>query len=129
MEIDVPQEMRCCYTIKLLLQPIVENAIFHGLKPKATDCLLQIVGRPADDGIDIFIRDNGVGFDTTQAPASTAVSGRIGMKNVNDRIQLYFGKRYGMFVTSAPGKGTEVRVHLPELKQEEDYAIYEHPDR
>lgn len=129
VEIDVPPEVRSCYIIKLLLQPIVENAIFHGLKPKATDCQLRIIGRCEDDAINIFIRDNGVGFDPSRAErTSSPLSAGIGLSNVNDRIQLYFGKRYGARITSTPGQGTEVYIHLPKLREEEDCKPYEHPD-
>ena len=129
VEIDVPPEVRSCYIIKLLLQPIVENAIFHGLKPKATDCRLRIIGRCEDDAINIFIQDNGVGFDPSRAAKTTSpLSAGIGLSNVNDRIQLYFGKRYGARITSTPGRGTEVYIHLPKLREEEDCKPYEHPD-
>lgn len=129
VEIDVSTEVRDCYTIKLLLQPVVENAIFHGLKPKATDCRLQIIGRSVEDGLQLTIRDNGVGMEQGRFPkASSPLSHGIGLQNVNDRIQLYFGKHYGASLASTPGKGTEVRIHLPKLKQEEDCKPYEHPD-
>ena len=128
VKIDVTPEVRSCYTIKLLLQPIVENAIFHGLKPKAVDCLLEIIGRTCEDGIELIIRDNGIGFDPGSiVKASSPISNGIGMQNVNERIQLYFGKHYGATVTSEPGEGTEARIHLPKLK-EEDCRRYEHPD-
>lgn len=130
VEIDVTAEVRRCYTIKLLLQPIVENAIFHGLKPKATDCLLQIVGRCGGDCVDLYIRDNGVGFDPEQtAPKASPISTGIGLSNVNERIHLHFGKHYGAYITSAPGAGTEVHIHLPKLKEEEDCKPYEDSDR
>ena len=130
VEIDVTAEVRRCYTIKLLLQPIVENAIFHGLKPKATDCLLQIVGRCGGDCVDLYIRDNGVGFDPEQtAPKASPISTGIGLSNVNERIHLHFGKHYGAHITSAPGAGTEVHIHLPKLKEEEDCKPYEDSDR
>ena len=130
VETDVAPEIRDCYMIKLLLQPIVENAIFHGLKPKGTDCLLQIIGRVEADGIDLIIRDNGVGYDPEHpAPSASRLSNGIGIKNVNDRVQRYFGAHYGIHVTSAIGAGTEVRLHLPRLETEEDCKVYEHSDR
>ena len=130
VEIDVTAEVRRCYTIKLLLQPIVENAIFHGLKPKAANCLLQITGRCGEDCVDLYIRDNGVGFDPGQtAPKTSPISTGIGLSNVNERIQLYFGKHYGAYITSVPGTGTEVHIHLPKLKEEEDCKPYEDSDR
>jgi len=108
----------------------VENAIFHGLKPKAANCLLQITGRCGEDCVDLYIRDNGVGFDPGQtAPKTSPISTGIGLSNVNERIQLYFGKHYGAYITSVPGTGTEVHIHLPKLKEEEDCKPYEDSDR
>ena len=132
VEMDIPPEIRDCYTIKLLLQPIVENAIFHGLKPKdGADCLLQVIGRFSEDGdIDLIIRDNGVGYDPSQTSSSdSSLSNGIGTKNVSKRIQRYFGSRYGIHTTSAIGAGTEVQLHLPSLKTEEDCKVYEHFNR
>ena len=126
VKVDVPSDVRCCYTVKLLLQPIVENAIFHGLKPKGTDCLLQIQGQCNGENIDLFIRDNGVGFDPKHIPETNPpLSNGIGISNVNDRIQLFFGKHYGVEITSTPGLGTQVHIHLPRLRREEDCEPYE----
>ena len=129
-EIAIPEEYYGYEVIKLTLQPLVENAIFHGLKPKAANCLLQITGRCGEDCVDLYIRDNGVGFDPGQtAPKTSPISTGIGLSNVNERIQLYFGKHYGAYITSVPGTGTEVHIHLPKLKEEEDCKPYEDSDR
>lgn len=127
VEIDVEPEVRDCYTIKLLLQPIVENAIFHGLKPKTGGGgLLRIFGRSVKDGIELVIQDNGVGFDAAQGiRAQSPMSHGIGLQNVIDRIHLHFGNHYGARVSSTPGRGTEIRIHLPKLRQEEDCKPYE----
>lgn len=80
--------------------------------------------------MDLYIRDNGVGFDPGQtAPKTSPISTGIGLSNVNERIQLYFGKHYGAYITSVPGTGTEVHIHLPKLKEEEDCKPYEDSDR
>lgn len=83
-----------------------------------------------EDCVDLYIRDNGVGFDPGQtAPKTSPISTGIGLSNVNERIQLYFGKHYGAYITSVPGTGTEVHIHLPKLKEEEDCKPYEDSDR
>ena len=127
---DVDENLLNLKIPRLIVQPIVENAIFHGLKPKAANCLLQITGRCGEDCVDLYIRDNGVGFDPGQtAPKTSPISTGIGLSNVNERIQLYFGKHYGAYITSVPGTGTEVHIHLPKLKEEEDCKPYEDSDR
>ena len=63
------------------------------------------------------------------APKTSPISTGIGLSNVNERIQLYFGKHYGAYITSVPGTGTEVHIHLPKLKEEEDCKPYEDSDR
>lgn len=128
VEIQVEPEVRDCYTIKLLLQPIVENAIFHGLKPKTDgEGLLRILGGSTDGGIELVIQDNGVGFDPAAGiKAQSPMSHGIGLQNVIDRIQLYFGRDYGAYISSSPGEGTEIRIRLPKLTQEEDCKPYEH---
>lgn len=126
---DVDPELRTCHTIKFLLQPIVENAIFHGLKPQHGG-ELRISCHARLDTIEFCIEDNGVGFDTSAADGQSSQPGcrAIGLKNVDSRIRLHFGDHYGVSVVSTVNVGTRVTVRIPKLRQEEEYTIYEHPD-
>jgi two-component system sensor histidine kinase YesM len=130
-EIEIENSIRSCGIIKLLLQPIVENAILHGLKPRKKDCMLSIIGRMIDQDVQFIIRDNGVGFDSNHLdldeihPDHT----RIGIANVNNRIKLCFGSGYGLEVKSQPGQGTEIQICIPCIPMKEDYLSYEHTDR
>ncbi|GGI46407.1 histidine kinase [Paenibacillus marchantiophytorum] len=102
------------YLPKLCIQPLVENAIIHGLEEKLSKGLLTINFRFYSEGIQIEILDNGAGFETnklTTLKSEKHVS--IGLYNSNKRIQLLYGENYGINITSELGKGTEVIVRIP----------------
>ena len=113
-----------CITLPLLLQPIVENAILHGLEEKEVGGMVLIeVSRSVEDGgMCITVTDNGCGM-TREALERLRVDiaiknpGKresIGLYNINQRVKLCYGNEYGMTVMSECGKGTTVSLHLPE---------------
>lgn len=117
-------------TVGLILQPIIENAIFHGIKPKMSshqlksgDILIQITSD--DDSILIHVIDNGIGMLKEQADSllSQSRSG-IGVKNVHARIQLRFGEEYGLTIKSAPFEGCDVLIHIPKIKNNPESRGY-----
>lgn len=103
----------------LLLQPILENAMVHGLEPFPEKGLLSITGYSKDKLIVLSIADNGVGMTRDQyenliQSLNDPISGsHIGLKNAHQRIQLYYGKDYGLSIKSSPEKGTSVTMELP----------------
>lgn len=101
--------------IHFILQPIVENAIKHGfVEADASDCHIHIAVRRVEEGIKLTVRDNGVGMTPMQtAGLLTGENGGCGVRNVNDRIKLYYGRDYGLVIHSEPGSGTEVSIVLP----------------
>ncbi|MCY1151550.1 MAG: histidine kinase [Sphaerochaetaceae bacterium] len=120
---------------KLTLQPIVENAIVHGLECKKGNGLLTINIEVFDSRLLISVKDNGVGMEETTLKKlrddlskessdhinSSKEHGGIALLNVNNRIKLLFGERYGLDVTSCKGLGTDVTISLPcEYKSGED---------
>lgn len=115
--IEVDPQIMDQNIIKLILQPIVENAIYHGIKYKEGVGQVDISGKGEDGTIKFIIRDDGVGMP--QEVVSNLLSKNIktkngvGLNNVNERIQLYYGEEYGIQVNSKEGKGTEVIVTLP----------------
>lgn len=119
MELDpsAGQEM----IVKLILQPIVENAIYHGLKYKETMGMLSVVGYGTLDNIIIEIRDNGVGMDREtlehifEKHKVNYQSNGVGVYNVQKRLQLYYGQGYGLSYASTPGEGTVVTVKIPRM--------------
>lgn len=114
-----PQVLHCA-TIKLIVQPLVENSIYHGMEYMDDG---EITIKAYCRGNDLFIDviDNGPGMPQEQADAllsdkTPAVQGSgsgIGLKNINERIQLYFGPNYGLSLLSEPDVGTTARIHLP----------------
>ena len=125
VHIALPKELEDTYILKMLLQPMVENSIIHGISNLNRKGLIEISAVRSENGKDVIItvRDNGVGFnEETLAAAAKDTrqkSFHIGMDNVAERIALYFGKEYGYEIHSVPGKGTEVIFTLPFLVQEE----------
>lgn len=109
--------------LKLTLQPIVENALYHGIKYKRAKGYIHVHGEKNDDRIELTVRDNGVGMDeaelaelqkTLQSPGQEKEKG-FGLANVNERIRMYFGSEYGLTVWSEKDKGTIVTVVIPAI--------------
>ncbi len=117
MEID--DEILGCPIPKLTLQPIVENAIYHGLKRKTEKGLLRIVGYRHEDEIRIEILDDGVGIEAARIRAilqdgdSQGERSSFGAQSVHNRIRILYGDRYGLEVESVVGAYTKVVIHLP----------------
>jgi two-component system sensor histidine kinase YesM len=101
--------------IHFILQPIVENAIKHGfVEADARDYCIHIAVSRIGESIKLMVRDNGVGMMPLQAALLlTGENGGCGVRNVNDRIKLYYGRDYGLVIHSEPGNGTEVSIVLP----------------
>ncbi len=122
---DVDPELEGYLCNKITVQPLIENAIYHGIDRLVDEGKIEISVKPADDGTDdIFIRvfDNGIGMTEEQCRAilskSRSDSGGIGVKNVNDRLRIYFGEQYGLTIKSEPDVGTTVTVRIPRITDE-----------
>jgi len=114
-QIQVPNEL-LNYTIpKLTLQPLIENAIYHGLKEKGSFGHITIEGYKQGDRIFIKVSDDGVGLSAEQLSELRSRKEResFGLRSVEERIKLYFGERYGIAIHSAQGEGTEITVEMP----------------
>lgn len=108
--------------LKLIIQPIVENAICHGIAQKGTDGHIRIIINKEDGNIRIIIEDDGVGMTeqrledvhkSLEKEESLSKEGSIGLNNINERIKLYYGEQYGLKLTSRLGKGTAVELVIP----------------
>lgn len=113
--------------LKLTLQPIVENALYHGLKYKRAKGYIHVNGEKDGNIIRLTVRDNGVGMEEHELeelrkeisrPCQETEKG-FGLANVNERIHMYFGQEYGMEIQSTKGKGTIVEITIPAIKIEE----------
>ncbi|MBF6978634.1 sensor histidine kinase [Aerococcaceae bacterium zg-BR22] len=99
---------------KLVLQPLVENAIYHGIKEIKDNGLIRLKVKPTTDFLVITIADNGRGFNTEDTTENLLVKlGGVGLKNVDQRLRLQFGPRYHMEIDSTIGSGTTVSLYFP----------------
>jgi two-component system, sensor histidine kinase YesM len=120
-EIDVDPEILDNKTLKIILQPLVENAIYHGIKNKIGVGVIQIKGKNTGDRILMQVIDNGIGMnmesisDILEKHISQNGNG-VGVKNVNERIKLYFGDQYGLEFISEPDVGTTANIWIPVLE-------------
>ena len=130
-EIEVDEEIKHKEIINLILQPLVENAIYHGIKYRGSKGLVRITGRGEGDKIILTVSDNGIGMDETALEEifdrSKAREGNngVGVYNVQTRIQLYYGTEYGLHFESRLGEGTQVTVTIPKHCREEGRAEHE----
>ncbi len=108
LEIDVEEEILPCRILTFLLQPVVENAVIHGLEPKVGSGTVSIVGYREQEDVRITIHDNGVGI-----PDISRVEDGYGIKNIRERIRLYYGEAYDISIESEPGEGTTVFFRFP----------------
>ena len=98
---------------KLVLQPLVENALYHGIKEKDGRGHIRVSVQKQDSGLVIRIEDNGVGFqDAGDSSQSQLKRGGVGLQNVDQRLKLHFGDNYQMKINSAPEKGTTVEIYI-----------------
>ena len=117
-QIDVPEEMLDIMVPKLVLQPLIENALYHGIKNKRGRGTIHITGEFDRDDILLHVKDNGAGIapdhlKELQAGILMEHHRGLGLKNVYERIRLYCGEGYGFTFDSVVGEGTTVTVRLP----------------
>ena len=118
---DIDPAARYVSMPRLSLQPLVENALNHGLKNKAGSKVVQIIGKLEDDNLILSVADNGVGMDAEAMNRSLernesrhAASGNsIGLHNINSRLKLLHGEQYGLKIESELGQGTRVTMTIP----------------
>ena len=128
-EIDIPDEIGHYYILKLLLQPLVENALYHGIKAKRGGGVIYVKAEEKGGYLDFSVRDTGCGMSADQLaelnrrikkenPVISAGGGGFGLVNVNMRIRLYYNEPEGLKIESNPA-GTEVRFKVPCRTEEE----------
>lgn len=122
------EALTSCQILKFTLQPLVENAIFHGIEPKGTAGSITIhIYQDPDGDIHIDVTDDGVGMEPelastlleNESPLSSSFFKEIGVSNVHKRLQYEFGSKYGLSVTSKKGQFTTISILLPYRKSGE----------
>lgn len=119
-------ELSDCLIPKLILQPIVENAFIHGIKPLEGQGHIQLMAELVEESVVLTVMDNGVGMDEEAVNRMYALLdsdqpgekndyewGSIGLKNVHDRLRYLYGSEYGISLFSTPGVGTVIHVTIP----------------
>ncbi|WP_159885039.1 cache domain-containing sensor histidine kinase [Paenibacillus puerhi] len=122
-DIDLKDEsLRSFPLLKLLLQPLVENAILHGFQKRHSGGEIRIEAAASGQKLVFVIRDNGKGMDagavllairTQAAEGTSGHTGSYALRNIYNRLQLYYGSEAALHISSQPGQGTEVRLEIP----------------
>jgi two-component system sensor histidine kinase YesM len=117
---EIPENIMEAFILKLILQPILENAILHGVSGLEGKGSIRITGQRSQDDLLFEISDNGVGISPEQIKRLLSEDCRnpkgfnsIGIMNVDKRIKLYYGNRYGLTIESVSGEYTKVKILLP----------------
>ncbi len=127
---DVQEGLEAYLCNKITIQPLIENAIYHGIDRMVDVGRIDITVKEAEDqpqDILIIVSDNGVGMTAEQCrkilQKDRSDSGGIGVKNVNDRLKIYFGEAYGLTIQSELDEGTTVSVRIPKIEREAQNEI------
>ena len=118
---NIDPEIEDCMIVKISLQPLIENAIYHGIKPKDGAGMIAVSAKAHDSTIELAVADDGVGLSRSEVERlNEDLSGEviredrgIGLSNVNQRHKLIFGAEYGLEVESPLSGGARVRIVIP----------------
>ncbi|MDK2808623.1 MAG: two-component system, sensor histidine kinase YesM [Clostridiales bacterium] len=123
---EIEEEIFDFQTVKLVIQPLLENAIYYGVEAMYDEGEITLRGYRKGDDIFIEVIDNGLGMTPETVEGLLTNGGRkrtkgsgVGLKNVHSRIQLRYGANYGLFIDSQPDEGTKVTIHLPAIPYSE----------
>lgn len=118
VEVDIPSDAYNVLIPHLILQPIVENAIFHGFNNVSENCQIIFVVRYFDGSLNISIMDNGVGIDAEKVEKmNEGTELGYGLKNVFFRLKYYYEDNFELKFASEPGKGTQVLLHINDVDE------------
>ncbi|MEF2968460.1 sensor histidine kinase [Paenibacillus sp. M1] len=138
MELRVEDEdLLSCLIPRFTLQPLVENAIFHGIEPKGKGHIIVAIGRSGgggvgDGGVYVTVEDDGIGLSreqvaeilSSQEAGDKGLFEKVGLRSVNERLRLTFGDKYGLSIESLEGVYTKMKILIPHRKSE--FSSYNH---
>lgn len=120
-EFDVEEGISSYLCNKITLQPIIENAIYHGIDRMVDEGLIRIEAKSVGNDIEFRVSDNGAGMTAEQCEnilrKERSDSSGIGIKNVNDRIKIFFGEEYGIRIESEQDVGTTIIIRFPRIEE------------
>lgn len=127
VDFDIAEDILDCCTVKLVVQPLLENAIYYGVECMDGEGEIKVLGYRKEEDIYIEVSDNGLGMPEEMVEALLTENNRVrksgsgvGLINVHNRIRLRFGDRYGLEIESIPDEGTTVRIHLPDIRYSQE---------
>ncbi len=112
-EIQWAEELGPCETIKLILQPLVENSLIHGIEPSGRRGLIRVEVAGRDGRLVFRVSDNGVGIPEAGSRLEELIEGGYGLKNIRERLRLYFNNDFTLNCFSIPGRETVFEVTVP----------------
>lgn len=133
--VEVPESLQHYMIPKLVLQPLVENAINHGLRNSLQGGMLGIFGEEKENAVLLYVKDNGTGtpqeiidqvenVDYQRSNIYYSDNGGIGVMNIQSRIQLMYGPEYGISIRNLNQNGTSVRIRIPKIEPEEKHEDF-----
>lgn len=125
-ETDIDEKLQHCLVPKLILQPLVENSIIHGVA-NMDDGYIKLSASAEGETLVLAVEDNGQGIppeilERLKSPERELPAGHLGLRNVDRIVRLYYGKEYGISAVSVPGTGSRVELRMPMRKKEEKDA-------
>lgn len=129
--IEVPESLRYYLTQKLIVQPIVENALYHAIEQMEANGTISIIATEDERDILIDVKDSGPGFDPDTllhlwskdwGTLKKYRENGVGLKNVHERLRIRFGGHYGIMICSSPGFGSIIRIRIPKILQDTSTA-------
>ncbi|WP_051459440.1 sensor histidine kinase [Paenibacillus zanthoxyli] len=130
-EIKAQPEVLNCLTVKLILQPIVENALYHGIEMMPDEGFIHIAAELRNGLVVITVSDNGLGMsgdmlkNILKGAVKSGGGSGVGVRNVHERIRLYYGREYGLSFESELEEGTTVTVTFPAHDGEDGETVKE----
>ena len=122
IDFEIDEDILNCCTVKLVIQPLLENAIYYGVECMDGDGEIRVVGYRKEHDVYIEVRDNGLGMPKETVEALLTENNRVrksgsgvGLINVHNRIRRRFGNPYGLEIESQPDEGTTVRIRLADI--------------
>lgn len=127
-EIQIPEEIKNSKILKLTLQPLIENSIYHGLKTKGSYGRIEVKGYLEGQSVHVIVRDDGVGMSRERIAEilddrhAEKLKESFGLRSVDERLRLFFGEQYGLKIESEPGRGTVINITIPYREEGRSYA-------
>ena len=126
LSVQAPETLQDCLVPKLILQPMIENSVFHGCIPSERQGLIAVCAEEQGGALVLTIMDNGQGMsreriETVLNPISAEGLRSTGLASAAARLKMYFGAAYGLDIDSEPGVGTRIAVRLPKMKTNEEW--------